>query len=78
MIEGSAKMTKVKVIAVKITGEVTEIGVWASHDSCLWRSHDKALAELIAEKIKEEARRPANMPPCVTGDAPGFSTDTKG
>jgi len=49
-IEGMAKKTKVKVAVVKLTEKITEIGIWASHD--------KALAELIAEKIKEEALKP--------------------
>ena len=52
VIEGLAKKIKVKVIAVKLTDKITEIGIWTSHD--------KALAELIAEKIKEEAQRQDN------------------
>jgi hypothetical protein len=51
-IEGSAKKTKVKVIAVKLTEKITEIGIWTSHD--------KALAGLIAEKIREEAQKQDN------------------
>ena len=51
-IEGSAKKIKVKVIAVKLTEKITEIGIWTSHD--------KALAGLIAEKIKEEAQKQDN------------------
>jgi hypothetical protein len=49
LIEGLAKKTKVKVVAVKLTDTVTEIGIWTSHD--------KALAGLIAEKIKEAAEK---------------------
>jgi hypothetical protein len=52
LIEGSAKKIKVKVIVVKVTEEITEIGIWTGHD--------KALAGLIAEKIKEEAQEQDN------------------
>jgi hypothetical protein len=52
LIEGLANKRKVKVITVKLTEKITEIGIWASHD--------KALAGLIAEKIKEEAQRQDN------------------
>lgn len=48
LIEGLAKKIKVKVVAVKLTEKITEIGIWTGHD--------KALAGLIAEKIKEEAQ----------------------
>ena len=51
-IEGLAKKIKVKVVAVKLTEKITEIGIWTGHD--------KALAELIAEKIKEEAQKQYN------------------
>ena len=47
-----AKKIKVKVVAVKLTEKITEIGIWTGHD--------KALAELIAEKIKEEAQKQYN------------------
>jgi hypothetical protein len=40
---------KVKVIAVEITENITEVGIWTDYDI--------ALAELIAEKIKEEVER---------------------
>ncbi len=46
-IEGMANKVKVKVVAVKLTESITEIGIWTSHD--------KALANLIAERIREEA-----------------------
>ena len=49
LIEGRARKIKVKVIAIEITENITEIGIWADYD--------KALAELIAEKIKEEVQR---------------------
>ena len=52
LIEGLAEKIKVKVVAVKLTENITEIGIWASHD--------KALAGLIAEKIKEEAQKQDN------------------
>lgn len=52
LIEGLANKRKVKVIVVKLTEKITEIGIWASHD--------KSLAGLIAEKIKEEAVRQDN------------------
>jgi hypothetical protein len=48
-IEGSAREIKVKVVAAGVTETITEIGIWAGHD--------KALAELIGEKIKREAQR---------------------
>ena len=47
-IEGAAKKIKIKVVAVKVTENITEIGIWTGHD--------KALAQLIAEKIKEGAQ----------------------
>jgi hypothetical protein len=53
LIEGSAKKIKVKVVAVSINEKITEIGIWADHD--------KALAELIGEKIKEEAHKQDNQ-----------------
>ncbi len=49
LIEGLASKTKIKIIVVKLTETITEIGIWASHD--------KALAGLIAEKLKEEAHK---------------------
>ncbi len=49
-IEGLAKKIKIKVVAVKLTEKITEIGIWTGHD--------KALAGLIAEKIKEGAQNP--------------------
>jgi hypothetical protein len=51
LIEGLAKKIEVKVVAVKLTEKITEIGIWASHD--------KALAGLIADKIKGEAQKQA-------------------
>ena len=52
IIEGRANKIKIKVAAVKLTGNITEIGIWTSHD--------KALARLIAEKIREGAQEPEN------------------
>jgi len=49
-IEGLAKRIKIKVVAVKLTEKITEIGIWTGHD--------KALAGLIAEKIREAAQNP--------------------
>ncbi len=49
LIEGQANKIKVKVIAIEITENITEVGIWTDYD--------KALAELIAEKIKEEVQR---------------------
>jgi hypothetical protein len=49
LIEGRARKIKVKVIAIEITENITEVGIWTDYD--------KALAELIAEKIKEEVQR---------------------
>jgi hypothetical protein len=53
LIEGRARKIKVKVIAIEITENITEVGIWADYD--------KALAELIAEKIKEEVERKDNQ-----------------
>jgi uncharacterized protein (DUF433 family) len=49
LIEGRARKIKVKVIAIEITENITEVGIWTDYD--------KAIAELIAEKIKEEVQR---------------------
>jgi hypothetical protein len=49
LIEGRAQKIKIKVIAVEVTPDITEVGIWAEHD--------KALAGLIAEKIREEAQK---------------------
>jgi len=53
LIEGQANKIKVKVIAIEITEDITEVGIWTDHD--------KAVAELIAEKIKEEVQRQDNQ-----------------
>ncbi len=55
VIEGRAQKIEIKIIAVKLTEEITEIGVWAEHD--------KALAKLIAEKIREEGQKENNQVP---------------
>ena len=52
LIEGLASKTKVRLVSVKLTEKITEIGIWTSHD--------KALAGLIADKIKEEAQKQDN------------------
>ena len=49
LIEGRARKIKIKVIAIEITENITEVGIWTDYD--------KALAELIAEKIKEEVQK---------------------
>ena len=49
LVEGHAKKIKIKIIAIEITENITEVGIWADSD--------KAVAELIAEKIKEEVER---------------------
>jgi len=48
LIEGLAKKIKIKIIAVEVTPDITEIGIWTGHD--------RALAQLIAERIKEAQR----------------------
>jgi hypothetical protein len=53
LIEGRARKIKIKVIAVEITENITEVGIWTDYDI--------ALAELIAEKIKEEIQRPEHQ-----------------
>jgi hypothetical protein len=50
LIEGRARKIKIKVIAIEITENITEVGIWTDYDI--------ALAELIGEKIKEEIQRP--------------------
>lgn len=47
LVEGVAQKTKIKIIVAKLTEKITEIGIWAHGD--------KALAELIAERINEHA-----------------------
>ena len=48
LIEGQVQKIKIKVIVVEFTHDITEIGVWTEHD--------KALANLILEKIREEQK----------------------
>jgi hypothetical protein len=60
LIEGKTKgtdVTHVKVVIIKLTEKISEVGVSATHPGCLWASHDKALAALIADKIREEAQK---------------------
>ncbi len=57
LIEGKAKETDVKVAIIRLTEKISEVGVSATHPGCLWASHDKALAKLIADKIKEESAK---------------------
>jgi hypothetical protein len=52
LIEGRVQKMKIKVIAVELTENITEIGIWTGHD--------KALAELVVEKIREEVQRQNN------------------
>jgi len=52
LIEGRVQKIKIKVIAVEITEDITEIGIWTGHD--------KALADLVVEKIREEVQRQNN------------------
>ncbi len=49
LIEGRVQKIKVKLVVVKLTEDITEIGIWTEHD--------KALAELIADKIREEVQK---------------------
>lgn len=44
---GEAGKTTIRVVVVKLTEGITEIGIWTGHD--------KALADLLLERIKEEA-----------------------
>ncbi len=48
LIEGLAGKTRVKIVVVQLTEKITEIGIWTDQD--------KALAGIIAEKIRKEAR----------------------
>jgi hypothetical protein len=54
---GKTKETDVRVAIIRLTEKISEIGVSATHPGCLWASHDKALAKLIADKIREEAQK---------------------
>jgi hypothetical protein len=56
-IVGKTKETDVRVAIIRLTEKISEIGVSATHPGCLWASHDKALAKLIADKIGEEAQK---------------------
>jgi hypothetical protein len=49
IMEGRAENIKVKLIGVELTQNITEIGIWAEHD--------KALGELIAEKLRGEIQK---------------------
>ncbi len=49
IMEGRAQKIKIKLIAVQLTEDITEIGIWTEHD--------KALAALIAEKIREGVQK---------------------
>ena len=60
LVEAKSKDTTVKVVIVKITDKITEFGITATHPGCLWSSHDKALAKLIADKTLLEARKQAD------------------
>jgi hypothetical protein len=57
LIEGKTRETDVKVVIIRLTEKISEVGVSATHPGCLWASHDKALATLIADKIREEAQK---------------------
>lgn len=57
LVEGKIKGTEVKVAIVRLTEKITEFGISATHPGCLWSTHDKALARLIADKIREEAKK---------------------
>ncbi len=52
LIEGRAQKIKIRLIAVQLTEDIAEIGIWTEHD--------KALAELIAQKIREEGQKQGN------------------
>jgi hypothetical protein len=49
IMEGREEKIKIKLIGVELTQNITEIGIWAEHD--------KALGELIAEKIRGEMQK---------------------
>ena len=57
IVEGKVKGTEVKVAIIGLTAKITELGISATHPGCLWSTHDKALANLIADKIREEAQK---------------------
>jgi hypothetical protein len=46
VIEGKIRKTKIKVVVAALNDKITEVGIWAGHD--------RALARLIASKIKEK------------------------
>jgi len=45
VIEGKVKKTNIRVVVAEFNDKITEVGIWANHD--------KALAGLIAQKIKD-------------------------
>ena len=69
IIEGVAKKTKIRVVIAKLTEEITEFGIWTSHD--------KALADLIRERIKEEALYTQQPPQEPDGEAPTVPREGK-
>jgi hypothetical protein len=46
VIDGKVRKTKIKVVVAALNDKITEVGIWAGHD--------RALAGLIASKIKEK------------------------
>jgi len=46
LFQGEVGKTSIKVAVVKLTEQITEIGIWASHD--------KALADLVSERVRQE------------------------
>jgi hypothetical protein len=57
LVEGAVKGTEVRVAIIRLTPKVTELGISVAHPGCLWSRHDRALATLIADKIREEAQK---------------------
>ncbi len=48
IVEGVVKSTRIKIVVAKLTEKITKIGIWANGD--------KALAELLAERINDQAK----------------------
>jgi hypothetical protein len=69
LFEGVANKTKIRVVIVKLTDQITEIGIWTSHDN--------ALAGLICERIKEEALDTGQSPQEPDGEGPAAPREEK-
>ncbi len=56
LLEGKTNDMNVKVAIFRFTEKITEFGITVAYPGCFWPSHDKALANLIARKIMQQAK----------------------